>query len=506
MSTMPTDDELDDLLAGAGRRLHAATADLTVGEAPSPSFPTSTVLRVAAAVAVVGGTTAGLFAVARGDDRAGVPVAFTRGDYGTEIVLRGEDDGDGNPNTYRLVLDPGGQSIRVLAGAAASTWSADPTITGCWELDDGTGICGPDGAAELNVSRSRGPDALAIVLWVPDDVTAVAFEAGSGVRHWSRPVGGTAAFPFPSEATSTATATLVRADGTVVDLLEASDRTPTDTERVGRPTDETLESTPAVYDPPAGWGAGASFVRTHGRLGSATGFDGPFVLQTFTADGGSSRRSTVEVLTVNERGVEDAQARLSADRVDGSLRLASTGGGVSTFVWAGTDVGDDVAAAFLSAARPATLPADAVDLDKSYSWLGASDRSMNRFLDAGTIDRLLFDRVATVAVDGVSRRLLAGGDDAGVVQYWFEPLPGSTAEPGRGTVVPGITLRLPAVGDRLSWGLWAVPPSTRTLTITLDDGTTFEPQLVDVRPLSDAKLAMIPAEFTDRTVEAVTST
>lgn len=507
MTAMLTDDELDEVLTGAAARLRAATADVAIGATPSPSFPTSTVLRVAAAVAVIAGATAGVVAVNRGG-ADGVPAAFERGEFGFEIVQRITDDGAG---TQRLVPDPGGQAVRVLSGEAAKAYGAAPESGEpgfrCWIFVDETGVCGVPREPSLDLSGARGPGTVALVHWIPDDVVAVAFEAGDDVRSWARPVDGTAAFPYPVDGDRTATATLVRADGTAVDVLETTDPTPTDDERVTQLTAETLASTPAVYDPPAGWIAGASFVRSRGRQGAATGFDGPFMLQTFRPDSRSGRRSIVEVLTVNERGVEDAQARLSADRVDGSLRVSLVRDGVATFVWAGTDVDDGVAAAFLSAARAATPPADAIDLDTTFSWFGMMDRSMNRFLGAGTIERLLFDRIATVDIKGTSRQLLAGGDDAGTVQFWIEqPFDQQVADIGRDTVTPGFELRLPAVGERLYGGFRAVPPSTRTLTITLDDGTTIEPRLIDVRPTSDAKLAVIPPGLTDRTITAVSST
>lgn len=509
MTAALTDAELDAVLSGAAARLQTEAAEVALGAAPAPSFPTTAVLRIAAAVVLFAGVAAGAVAVSRHDAGDSVPAAFTDGQYGPEIVLRPVDDGDGNADTTRLHAEPGGGEVRVLSGASAVAYGAEPTADAatwrCYEFPSGSGTCGSPREPQLELSGTRGPDAQALVLWIPRDVVAVAFEAGDATRSWARPVDGIATFPFPATASASATATLVRADGTAVAVVDAFDETPTDAERVTALTPETLARPLAVTEPPAGFrSTDEAYVRAHGRRGAATGFGGPFVLQSFTS--GTTDRSLVEVLTVNVAGAGDARQRLGRASPVGGLRSEVAGPGVVTFVWAGTEVGDDVVEAFVARVQPG-VPATPTDLDLPYSWNGQSDRSMDRFLNRISIGRLLFDDVATVDVDGRSQRLVAGGDDAAVVQYWYDADEGDRSTHSNfGAVVPQGPPRPPRAGQRLTATPWPVPWSTVSLTITLDDGTTVTPQLVDARPTSDAKLAILPQAVTDRTVTSVSST
>ena len=115
------------------------------------------------------------------------------------------------------------------------------------------------------------------------------------------------------------------------------------------------------------------------------------------------------------------------------------------------------------------------------------------------LDAVLNDVVATVTVDGAPQKLFAGADDLGVVAY---VLP---AENASTSVDPRIAPRPLKVGDTMFRGFVAGPASTTSLSVTLDDGSTVAAQLIDVRPLSDVKLALFPASVEHHTIASVST-
>ena len=262
------DDELDELLNGAAARLHAATKTVAVGAPPAPSFPMRLVLGIAAATVLVAGTV-GVLATTSARRAGGLPAGFTEGRYGTEIRLAEIDDGDGNKDTIVVHATPAGGDVEIRHGAAAALQTpttevttggtggpspAAPAIDLCI-TSPAVGVCGAASqftGPEL-VLGPRGATGQALVYSLPSDAAVVAFAAGPE-QHWSRPVDGVVVFPFGDEATSRATATIFRSDGSVLARLDSANLTPTAAEvaarQISRPTVDTLPQGWTFASPP----------------------------------------------------------------------------------------------------------------------------------------------------------------------------------------------------------------------------------------------------------------
>ena len=517
------DHELDELLTVAAARLRAATESVAVGAPPAPSFPMRPVLGVAAAAVLVAGTV-GVLATTAGRRAGGLPAGFAQGRYGTEIHLAETDDGDGNHDTILLRATPAGGDVQIARGTSAAAQTptteatsggtpgptpAAPAIDLCITSPAG-GVCGAASqftGPEL-VLGPRGATGQALVYSLPSDAAVVAFAAGPE-QHWSRPVDGVVVFPFGDEATSRAAATVFRSDGSVLARLDSANLTPTAAEvaarQISRPTVDTLPQGWTFASPPpiAEWPTGGTFVRRHGR-NTRTGFTGPFVIQQLSTDrADQSVRSWIAVITVPTSLADEMRQRLAgvADGgIDGDVTNAD---GTTVLVWTGSGV--------KAAARDRVLHGLAPGFPVVASDTSVYDLDIARTFDAGSdgsgrvgnpggvfpLDAVLDDVVATVVVDGAPQMLFAGADDLGVVQYALPTANASTS------VDPRIAPRPLKVGDTMFRGFVAVPASTTSLSVTLDDGSTVDAQLIDVRPLSDVKLALFPASVEHHTIASV---
>ena len=519
------DHELDELLAGAAARLQASMSTKAVGAPPAPSFPMRPVIGIAAASVLVAGTV-GVLAATSGHRAGRLPAGFAEGRFGTEIHLAEVDDGDHNKDTILLRATPTGGDVQIAHGAPALAQTptteattggtggptpAAPAIDLCI-TSPAVGVCGAASqftGPEL-VLGPRGAAGQALVHSLPGDAAVVAFAAGPE-QHWARPVNGVAVFPFGEEATSRATATIFRSDGSVLARLDSANLTPTAAEvaarQISRPTEDTLPQAWTFASPPpiAEWPTGGTFVRRHGR-NTLTGFTGPFVIQQLATDrADQSVRSWVAVITVPTSLAEEMRDRLACVAGGGIGGDVTNADGTTVLVWTGSGVkaaARDRVLQGLAPGFPAVADDTSVfDLDIARVWDsggGGSGRIGNPG-GANPLDALLDDVVATVTVDGAPQKLFAGADDLGVVQYALPAANASTS------VDPRIAPTPLKVGGPMFRGFVAMPASTTSLSVTLDDGSTVDAELIDVRPLSDVKFALFPASVEHHTIASVST-
>lgn len=516
MPTPLTDDELDAALARSSARLAVRTGGLSVGAAPRPSFPTTAMVRATAASLLVTGTVIGLLAVTR-DGADPLPPGFAEGRFGPEVVLHEVDDGDGDGDTRLLRTEPGGRELRVFWGEAAAKRTVVTTPTGaqsagsatrCVDLADGTGFCGsafpPPG--EMMLSDRRGAKGAAVLVDLPGDVVAVRFDAGPEERWWGRPVDGLLVFPYGETATPGAMATLVRADGSIVTRFSATNENPTDTEiATGQVTQSTEETLPTMWtfgERPSDESRGGTYLRRSGRS-VLTGYDGPFSIQTIFPGPTQAdiRTQALGVISVPTDRADEVRTRLALPTGNVDL-VRDAGDGTTVLVWVGSAVDPAVVDAAVAGLR-AGVPADVADLDRARAFGGGPDNGRIGGYGGGLpLEALLNDSVTTISVDGSERQLWAAADDLGEV--WFSLTTDGLDSPyGIAPVRRGVALPPLAPGTQLGPGLWAVPASTVSLTMILDDGSSISPVLVDVRPLSDAMLAILPTAVAGRTVRSV---
>lgn len=470
----------------------------------------------AAVLVAVGGV--GLALTSREHTR--LPPGFTAGQFGTEVVLREVDDGDNSSDTVRLEATLGG-TVSITLGAAAKSRTAVSTPSGerpatetevCIEAPNAGGRCGPVPVEPELMLGSRDPSGQAIVDGISPEVVAVRFEAGPANRYWSRPVRGIALFPLTEQATAQATATLVRSDGTTVARLQADSTSLTTTEiaaaQVSRPTTVTLPATWTVNDPPAPFNSDTTFlvVRRHGR-NVATGFDGPFAAQQLPMRNDADPfHSVAWLLTVPTDRLDEVSRRIANATNGRTTTTRDNSDGTSVMLWVGRGIPAGAADGLLERATTTLPPAASItDLDIARAWDSGNNPGRVGFRD-DVLSALQNDILTTVTIDGAERKLWAAADDVGAVMYRLSNIKDQES-PGYGvaTVEPRTTLELPK-GRVLGPGLWPVPATTQTLTLSLDDGSTVTPQLVDVRPLSNAKLAIFPQSVAGRTVLSISST
>ena len=466
-------------------------------------------------LAVVG---AGLVLTSRG--RSTLPPGFTTGQFGTEVVLREVDDADNSSDTVRLQATPGG-TVTITTGAAtrASTGVSTPNgdipateVEVCIEAGDAGGRCGAAPAEPEMMLGSRGPAGQAVIDGIGRDVAAVRFDAGPANLFWSRPVRGVVLFPLTEQATPQATATLVRTDGSTVARLQAESTSLTATEitaaQVSHPTSVTLAAAWTVTDAPAPFVPSASnvFTRLHGRT-VLTGFDGPFAAQQLAVRNDADPvNSVVWVLTVPTDRLDDVSRRIAVIPNGRLTQTREPGDGTSVLLWAGDAIPAGATDGLLDRATTATDPRSfKTNLDVTRVWDGGSNPGRVGLSD-DVLGGMLNDVVTTVSIDGTERTLWAAADDVGTVFYRLS-LIGTSESPGYGIAQVGSRTTIELLeGRMLGPGLWPVPATTATLTVTLDDGSTVTPQIIDVRRLSNAKLAVFPQRVAGRTVVSVVAT
>lgn len=527
-TTPLADDDLDALLGGAAARLGGVTTGLSVGPAPAPASSVGTRLAAVAAVGLAAAGVAGVLAVSRGGDGAApLPPGFAEGRYGTEVPIAEVDDGDGNPDTVLLRISPrtdvGTVTIRrngAAADGATATTAVAAVVVGepdsatpvppppselCIESPGAGGACGTAAQftePQLHVGQ-RGSAGTALVTGVPDDVVAVAFDAGRE-RHWQRPVRGVALFPLDEDASPDAVVTFVRADGSRAARLTGNDGTLTDTEVAAQAvTTATGRDLPAVWlgsstsDLPATFG---TWLRRTGRA-TATGFAGPFAVQGFGEGGPDSDTRGVALVTVRTDDVDAARARLTPTTSGAIRRAIDNPDGTTVLVWARTGTPDDQVAAVVATLRAREPDAGtAIDLTRPWSWRG---QRTGPYVATEVAATMFGVPVGTVEFGGRQRQVWATADDLGLVRF------ASLFAVADGTTLAGPTVSadgpfaVPVAGDPLVPGqLLAVPATTTALRLTFVDGTVVDAQLLDVRPVVNAKLAVVPAGGTVRSVEA----
>jgi hypothetical protein len=506
---------LDELLADAALRLDDATGHLPIPRPPSPSFPAGRVaLRLACVLAIAGG----VYVVAQrrnAPTAAEIPPGFVEGRYGQEITITEIDDGDNNNATYTLLATPGGGFVKVAPanGSTPTTIAAipvavvsnptaaapaDPSTQVCVSgTEDGvTGgagsLCGDPAQPPQVLLSNRGEQGQALVYGLPPKTVAVAFAAGSA-RYWAQPLHGIAAFPYPSSAATTATFQAFNAAGQVIAGDQSSNDTLTQAEvEAAVVTRQTADALPGSWfgDVPLGMGYGAETVRLHGRT-ALTGFQGPFAVQGYVPDP-ARPRDWVFVTTLRSADASAVRQRLEGI-AGGSIRSTlDVADGVQVLVWASDSVGSKEIDRLGPTIRERAPLADrAVDLDIPRAF-----QSENAFYSGGVpvLEALRTDAVATVN----GHHVLAEADDIGEITFSV-----AGDDPSSTLVGPHLPPRAPVAGGSTFAGLWAVPADIGQITLTLDDGTVLTPEVIDVRPLVNAKLLYLSHDHPAGTIARV---
>jgi hypothetical protein len=434
---------------------------------------------------------------------AELPPGFAEGRYGQQITITEIDDGDNNSATYTLRATPGGGFVKVAPAngstpttlAAAVTAAAvvtTPTpaapanpaaqvcVNGTGDGDTGGAgsVCGELGQQPPQVLLStRGEQGQAVVYGLPPKTVAVAFVAGSA-RYWAEPVHGIAAFPYPASAATTATFQAFNTAGEVIASDQGINSTMTQAEvEAAAVTHQTADALPGSWfgDVPLGMGYGAEAVRLHGRT-ALTGFQGPFAAQGYLPD---PNRPRDWVFVVTLRSADAGAVRQRLDGISGgSIRTTlDVADGVQVLVWASDAVGSKEIDRMVPTIRErAPLTDRVVDLNIPRAF-----QSENAFHSLGVpvLEALRTDAVATVNGHDV----LAEADDTGEVFFTVAGDDNSATEVG-----PNLPPHTPTVHGSTFAGLWAVPADIGQITLTVDDGSVLTPEVIDVRPLVNAKL------------------
>lgn len=432
------------------------------------------------------------------------PPGLLDGTSGSEITMT---DVTGTPTGDGFVLEasPAGGRMTVQRRAPDTSGPMASTNDGTVMMLDASELCA-SGTATAGACYSdldphlflgdRKPGGQALVVQVPPGTFAVLFSSGS-VRYWARPLHGAAVFPYDDAAASTATATVVDGDGRT--LLTLQDHNPTmsnaevDAAAVVHVTSETLDrgwlARPANDEP----NPTSVTVRNRGRSGGA-GFAGPFIAQSIwlRRDGIATAAA---IITVRTTDAGDAVRRLDDSRRGGVRQRLDHPDGTTVLIWADAAIDDDQIAGTAASLTAGLPPADAVRLDAPFAFTGPVERD---YFGIGALQPLLTDQVPNAS--GHEIRLET--DDVGDVRI-------ALVDPGGYTMAvqagPHTTdgCAFPAVGDvvrQLSCG----PPGLDVVEITLDDGTTITPELVDLRPTADVTLLLI-ADPTDQPIRHVAS-
>lgn len=515
-TTPLADDDLDALLGGAATRLGSVAAGLSVGPAPAPASSAGPRLAAVAAVGLAAAGVAGVLAVSRGGDGAApLPPGFAEGRYGTEVPIAEVDDGDGNPDTVLLRISPrtevGTVTIRRNGAAEASTATTFgggtpvslPPAEVCAESPGAGGACGT--AAQMAEPQvhvgNRSNDGTVLVTGVPDDAVAVTLDAGSA-RHWQRPVDGVALFPFDADASPDVVVEFVRADGTAAARATGRDDSLTDTELAARAvTSPSGRRLPSVWwaSPTGRTTGGQGWWRREGRS-TATSFSGPFSLQGFIASDGVTNADLYLMNVLTDQAAE-ARDRLAL-ATDGAVRRAvDQPDGSTVLVWAQPSVADDRIDEVVATLVSSTPTAEVIDMSSPFAWYrGQTAQPYATFAVEATMFAV---PVGSIDVEGRKRQVWATADDLGSVRFATlpDPVDGKVFE--NTTTTPTGPFAVPKVGERIDAGqVVLVPAATTSLRITFDGGTVLAAPLLDVRPTADAKLAVVPAGGTVRSVEA----
>ena len=507
------DAELDAMLGGAATRLGTVADGLSLGPPPAPSSAAGPRLAAVAAVGLATAGVAAVLAVSNSSRPAVLPPGFTNGAHGTEVKLEEVDDGDGNPDTIVLQASAGGRvqirrngaagvtpttAVTSVPGGVAAEPTPDPEV--CIDSTAG-GACGTQAqiAEPMIHPGQRGADGAVMVTGVPDDVVVVAFAAGAE-RHWERPLDGVVLFPFEETASPDVVVTLVRGDGSEAARLTASDATMTDAEVAAKAvTASTGLTLPAVWlaDITAEFsGRTGVWLRGEGRP-TATGFGGPFAAQGFT-ESGSGLFHEVEVITARTDQVALIEQRLAVATSGRVRRTIENPDGTTVLVWANDAVVDGSIDTLVATLAPRQPTRDqTVDLTQPWAWFGQRSGA-NPFTD---VPAVLFSLpFGTIDVDGRTARLWATADDLGGIRFQSQGFFDGGRVVSSDTIDPASPILGIPVG-RAYGGLVPVPSSTTAIRLTMEDGTVVTPPLLDVRPLVDAKLAVVPTNGTVRSVE-----
>ena len=507
---------LDDLLHDAANRLDHATATVIAPDLPDPS---RTGARVAVGLVCLAAVGAAGYAVSIRRDgatpAAALPPGLREGRYGTEIVMSEIPDGDNDPETFSLEANPGGGYVKVTKPTGGTTkvtvsdGSEDTTAADvCLDAPSG-GFCGSVTDLETTTliagPRTAAGDGVAgqvVVYGLPESAVAVTFAAGDE-RHWSEPMHGIAAFPFPDSAAAEVTVDALDSEGAVVWEQSTTDSslTPAEIEAI-TVTHETAAYMAEGYfgEVPEGNAWGPEVIRRHGRT-ALTGFTGPFSSQSYVlgptparqgpeAGGNSHWVYAITVPTDQLPAMLDRLGTLRRGRVRKTVEPTE---GVRVVIWGGDEVADDEIDRFAGTLvqRPPQRPF-ATDLDRPTAWAGGTSSPLSGE-DGSPLAAILTDVVSTV--DG--HELIAQGDDTGVVQFHVALTDGSYASLG-GPRDPN-EWKL-TVGGSTVVGLMPLASDVTGYTITLDDGTVVEPEIIDVRSLVDGKLMYFADAHEGRTI------
>jgi hypothetical protein len=392
-----------------------------------------------------------------------------------------------------------GASSDGTADTVPSGASAGPAL--CTTLADGSGYCAHDDERPGLFLSGRGPSGQTLVHDLPASTFAVTFQSG-GVRYWERPLHGVALFPYPADAATTATYAAIDATGTFLAGDAATNATMTDAEvAAATVTTATGDTIPGGWfvDTMPGTGLGGEVVRLVGRT-TPLGFGGPFSDQAYVV-GQTAPEQWVDVITIRTADIAAVDQRLAA-AAGGSVRhRAEVAPGVTVLVWATDEVPAveiDRAVATLRQRDPE--PVLAIDLDRPFAFTGPRAYS---FIGSSPARRALTSD--TVATTGDGRRVVGVSDDVGDVDFSVQLSTGITNATRVGPHVPD-PKRLPAVGDNVFRGLWAVPAGTTSVRLTLDDATVVIPEVIDVSLAADAVLLFVPDDHGAHLVTAVDAT
>jgi hypothetical protein len=237
-------------------------------------------------------------------------------------------------------------------------------------------------------------------------------------------------------------------------------------------------------------GYGAEAVRLHGRT-ALTGFQGPFAAQGYLPD---PTRGQDWVFVVTLRSADAGAVRQRLDGISGgSIRTTlDVASGVQVLVWASDPVASKEIDRLVPTIRERAPLADrAVDFDIPRAF-----QSENGFHSLGVpvLEALRTDKVATVNGHDV----LAEADDTGEVFFTVAGDDSGSTEVG-----PNLPPRTPVARGSTFAGLWAVPADIGQITLTLDDGTVLGPEVIDVRPLVNAKLLYLSHDHPTGTIARV---
>lgn len=501
---------LDELLHDAANRLDHATATMIAPELPDPSRIGARVAVGAVCLAAVGA--AGYAVSIRSDEAspASLPPGLREGRYGTEIVMTEVPDGDNDPETFWLEANPGGGYVKVTkpTGGTTKVTVSDGSQESsaaefCLDAPSG-GFCGTafQMATTQMIVGPRGADGQVIVHGVPASAAAVTFRAGSET-HWSEPVHGIVAFPFPEAASANVAVVALDSEGNTVWQQSTTDTSLTSAEVEAL----TVTHQTAAYMAdgyfgvvPEGNAWGPELVRRHGRT-ALTGFTGPFASQSYVVGptppsrgpGSGGNSHWVYAITVPTDQLPDMLARLSTLRRGSVRKTVEPSASVRVVIWAGEEVADSEIDRFAGTLvqRPPQASFGA-DLDTPTAWAGGASSPLSGE-DGSPLSAILSDVVS--AVDG--HELIAQGDDLGVVQFHVARTNGSYASLGG---PPDPTPYELKVGGPAIVGLMPLASNVTGYSITLDDGTIVEPEIIDVRPLVDGKLMYFADAHEGRTI------